>query len=74
MPKTVPYMRLVRAALEWWEIGRPSGWTTEQHLSNPTVNRHGNYAEEVLAQRCADYVKARRAAASRNDIKQPDAS
>jgi hypothetical protein len=29
---------IVAAALEWWVQFRPTGWTMQQHLEQPTVN------------------------------------
>jgi hypothetical protein len=35
----LPYeFALVMAAREWWAYHRPTGWSEEKHLKNPTIN------------------------------------
>ena len=48
--------QLIDAALQWWQMRTPCGWTTNDHVKNPTVNcttRH----DSALARRVADYVE-----------------
>ena len=59
--RSVKYIRIVRAAMGWWAMRRPAGWTEEQHIANHRVNVGGHYAEEILAECCADMAKQQRA-------------
>lgn len=47
---------LQQAALHWWEMHRPIGWTLRQHLDNPRVNT-ATPAERQLAESVAAAVE-----------------
>lgn len=53
------YIRIVRAATEWWKGLRPKGWSEDAHLRVPCVNCR-DYREEILAKAVADGVAERR--------------
>jgi hypothetical protein len=42
-----------RAAYVWWLSHRPTGYTEEQHLKNPTINMAGGLADKDLARAVA---------------------
>lgn len=50
------WQQVSRAALRWWKAHRPVGWTTDQHLAEPTVNCVGPN-EHKLATEVARMVK-----------------
>lgn len=40
--------QLLDAAVAWWKVRRPKGWTDEQHMDIPRIERSGD-AERWLA-------------------------
>ena len=47
---------LTEAAMSWWEGHRPTAYTVEQHIADPTVNC-GNLESAELAKACAVIAK-----------------
>ena len=49
-------LALMAAAKAWWEQGRPSGWSLEQHLNEPTIGCNSTEKEQALAKAVATWV------------------
>jgi hypothetical protein len=46
---------VAEAAVVWWTEHRPSGWSLEQHLTDPLVNCEGSH-ERRLAEAVSKWV------------------
>ena len=40
---------VVQAAIEWWTMLRPDGWTKTQHIGEPSVGLYDCFPEKHLA-------------------------
>ncbi|WP_043458857.1 hypothetical protein [Azohydromonas australica] len=52
----VPLLALAAASQAWWESHRPSGWTLEQHLADPTAGCNSTAQERALAEAVAHWI------------------
>lgn len=55
-----PVIELARAAVTWWRMHRPGGWSEVEHLKNPCVNANSTERSSVLAKVVARYVSSRK--------------
>jgi GNAT superfamily N-acetyltransferase len=53
-------IELARAAVKWWRMHRPDGWSEAEHLKNPCVNANSTERSSVLAKVVARYVSSRK--------------
>jgi hypothetical protein len=49
--------RVVKMACKFWLSRRPVGWTTEQHLENPTINSEGSEATKNLFDAIGEMIR-----------------
>lgn len=57
---------IINRALAWWRSKRPIGWTSEDHLKNPTVNCVDGL-EHALAKSAANVARGHISSGSRQE-------